>query len=94
MLGVVDHKMPESADDAMMEKSGYVKQSFVVDAAKAAGFELEAESDINANSMDNAEHPKGVWTLPPTLALGEEDQQKYLAIGESNRMTLKFVKPE
>ncbi len=94
VLGVVDHKMPESADDAMMEKSGYVKQSFVVEAAEAAGFKLDAESDINANSMDNAQHPKGVWTLPPTLALGEEDQQKYLAIGESNRMTLKFVKPE
>ncbi|WP_018982330.1 class I SAM-dependent methyltransferase [Salinimonas chungwhensis] len=94
VLGVVDHHLPESADDAMMEKSGYVKQSFVVDAAKAAGFTLEAQSDVNANPMDDAQHPKGVWTLPPTLALGEEDQVQYLAIGESNRMTLKFVKPE
>ncbi|WP_218354178.1 class I SAM-dependent methyltransferase [Alteromonas lipotrueiana] len=93
-LGVVEHELPESADDSKMEKSGYMKRSVVVEAAKAAGFELSKQSDINANTMDTADHPKGVWTLPPSLRLGEQDRAKYLAIGESNRMTLKFVKPE
>ncbi len=94
VLGVVEHEMPSSGSDEDMEKSGYMKRDFVIAAAKAAGFELEASSDINANPMDNASHPRGVWTLPPTLALKDEDRAKYLAIGESNRMTLKFVKPE
>lgn len=94
VLGVVEHELPESAADSDMEKSGYMKRSVVIEAAKAAGFELAAQSDINANSRDNANHPKGVWTLPPSLRLGEQDRAKYLAIGESNRMTLKFVKPE
>lgn len=94
ILGVVEHEMPESGDDSAMKKSGYMKKSVVVDAAKQAGFELAAQSDINANAMDNADHPKGVWTLPPSLALDDKDRDKYLAIGESNRMTLKFVKPE
>lgn len=94
VLGVVEHKLPESGTTEDMKQSGYMKQSYVVAAAQKAGFELQAESDVNANSQDTADHPKGVWTLPPTLALGEEDRAKYLALGESNRMTLKFVKPE
>ncbi|NVK56007.1 MAG: class I SAM-dependent methyltransferase [Alteromonadaceae bacterium] len=94
ILGVVDHRLPESADDSMMESSGYMKQSFVIAAAEKAGFKLVASSEINANPMDTAEHPRGVWTLPPSLRLGEENQAHYLAIGESDRMTLKFMKPE
>ncbi len=94
ILGVVDHELPESAADEAMKSSGYMKKSFVIDAAEAAGFKLVAESDVNANPADNADHAKGVWTLPPSLRLGEEDHAKYLSIGESNRMTLKFIKPE
>lgn len=60
---------------------------------KNAGFKLAAKSEINANAKDTKQHPKGVWTLPPSLRLGDEDRAKYLAIGESDRMTLKFVKP-
>ncbi|MEP1448566.1 MAG: methyltransferase [Paraglaciecola sp.] len=93
IVGVVDHKLPESASDDMQKKSGYMKQSVVVAAAQKAGLTLVAESDINLNPLDSSIHDRGVWTLPPTLALGEKDQAKYLAIGESTRMTLKFVKP-
>jgi len=92
-LGVVEHRLPEERDDEMQKSSGYMKQSVVVELAKKAGFELEASSDINANSLDTADHPKGVWTLPPSLRLGEQDAAKYKAIGESDRMTLKFKKP-
>lgn len=93
VLGVVEHKLPESDSDEKQEKSGYMKQSYVVAAAEKAGFILEAESDINLNSNDTADYKKGVWTLPPSLRLGDEDQAKYLNIGESSRMTLKFIKP-
>jgi predicted methyltransferase len=93
VLGVVEHELPENADDEAMKKSGYMKRSYVVAAAEKAGFELAQSSDVNANPMDTADHPKGVWTLPPSLSLGEQDRDKYLAIGESNRMTLKFKKP-
>ncbi|MDU0113758.1 methyltransferase [Psychrosphaera aquimarina] len=92
VLGVVEHRMPESLDQVENKRSGYMKQSYVIAAAEKAGFKLAATSEINANSKDSAQHPKGVWTLPPRLALGEEDKAKYLAIGESDRMTLKFVK--
>jgi len=62
--------------------------------AERAGFVLEASAEINANPNDSADHPKGVWTLPPNLRLGEQDRAKYLAIGESDRMTLRFRKPK
>ncbi|WP_339720643.1 methyltransferase [uncultured Paraglaciecola sp.] len=93
VLGVVDHKLPESATDEMQKRSGYMKQSAVVAAAKKAGLTLVAESDINLNPLDSSDHEKGVWTLPPSLRLGDKDRAKYLAIGESTRMTLKFIKP-
>ena len=92
-LGVVEHRLPEQSADEMQKSSGYMKQSVVIALAKQAGFELEASSDINANFLDTADHPKGVWTLPPSLRLGEQDAAKYKAIGESDRMTLKFKKP-
>ena len=65
----------------------------LLDWAKKAGFKLLAKSEINANPKDTKNHPKGVWTLPPTLRLNNLDREKYLAIGESDRMTLKFLKP-
>lgn len=92
-LGVVEHRLPESADDALQMSSGYMKVSTVQKLAEKAGFRLVASSEINANPKDTKDHPEGVWTLPPTLELGDKDREKYLAIGESDRMTLKFVKP-
>ena len=92
ILGVVDHRMPENLDQEANKRSGYMKQSYAIAAAEKAGFKLVASSEINANAKDTAQHPRGVWTLPPRLALGEEDQEKYKAIGESDRMTLKFIK--
>jgi predicted methyltransferase len=93
VLGVVDHRLPESRDKAQEKTSGYIKRSTIVALAQKAGFKLAAESEINANPKDTANWEKGVWTLPPTLNQGETDRAKYVAIGESDRMTLKFVKP-
>lgn len=93
VLGVVEHRLPETAPDERQKSSGYVKVSTVKALAEQAGFTLAAESEINANPKDSADWPDGVWTLPPALRLGDKDREKYLAIGESDRMTLKFVKP-
>ena len=90
VLGVVEHRLPEGVDPK--KAVGYVSQSKTIAQAKAAGFTLAASSEINANPKDKAVYPKGVWTLPPVLRLGDEDKAKYMAIGESDRMTLKFVK--
>ena len=92
-FGVVEHRLPESADDARQLTSGYVKVSTVRRLAEAAGFKMVGSSEINANPKDTTDHPKGVWTLPPNYRLGDVDRAKYAAIGESDRMTLKFVKP-
>jgi predicted methyltransferase len=92
-LGVVDHRLPESASDERERSSGYIKVSTVRRLAEAAGFRLAASSEINANPLDSADWPNGVWTLPPVLRLGDQDRARYLAIGESDRMTLRFVKP-
>ena len=93
VLGVVDHRLPETASDERERNSGYIKTSTVRRLAEAAGFRLAASSEINANPKDTADWPDGVWTLPPTYALKDKDRAKYAAIGESDRMTLKFVKP-
>ena len=93
MLGVVEHRAPEGTDKATMKKSGYMTQDYVIELARGAGFILEASSEVNANKKDTANHPKGVWTLPPSLTLGDQDRDRYLAIGESDRMTLRFRKP-
>ncbi|MBQ0755006.1 MAG: class I SAM-dependent methyltransferase [Gammaproteobacteria bacterium] len=92
-LGVVEHR---AAIDTSFEKqieSGYMTEEYVIAQAERAGFILEARSEINANPRDNHDHPAGVWSLPPSLRLGEQDREHYLAIGESDRMTLKFRKP-
>ncbi|MGQ0277897.1 class I SAM-dependent methyltransferase [Sphingopyxis sp. Q841] len=93
VLGVVDHRLPEGMDSALEEKSGYMKRSSVVAFAEAAGFTLAGESEVNANPRDTHDYEKGVWSLPPTLTNKDVDREKYVAIGESDRMTLKFVKP-
>lgn len=93
ILGVVDHRLPEDKDSALEKKSGYIKRSTIVRLATAAGFKLAGETQVNANPKDTHDWPEGVWTLPPTYRLGETDRAKYQAIGESDRLTLKFVKP-
>lgn len=93
ILGVVDHRLPESADDAREKSSGYIKTSTVKRLAQEAGFLLDGESELNANPKDSADWPKGVWTLPPAYREGDVDKARYQAIGESDRMTLRFVKP-
>ena len=92
VLGVVEHRMPAGQKFADNKRSGYFPESLTIKLAEQAGFKLAAKSEVNANPKDTADHPKGVWTLPPSLALKDKDKEKYLAIGESDRMTLKFVK--
>ena len=93
VLGVTDHRAAAGADLAKIKQSGYLPEDVVIKLATDAGFKLEARSEINANPKDTKDYEKGVWTLPPTLELGDKDREKYVAIGESDRMTLKFVKP-
>ncbi|HEU0098923.1 MAG TPA: methyltransferase domain-containing protein [Allosphingosinicella sp.] len=93
-LGVAEHRLPEDADPAREKSSGYIKVSTVRRLAEAAGFRLVASSEINANPADTKDHPNGVWSLPPSLRGKEVDRERFLAIGESDRMTLKFVKPK
>lgn len=91
VLGVVEHRAAAGvADD---DRSGYVGQNQVIALAEAAGFRLDATSEVNANPRDTRDHPNGVWTLPPTNRHDAEDRQQYQAIGESDRMTLRFIKP-
>lgn len=92
ILGVVDHRANPSI--AFDPKSGYVLEKDVIALAQKAGFKLQEKSEINANPKDKTDYPDGVWTLPPRLRLGDKDKEKYQAIGESDRLTLKFVKPK
>ncbi len=93
ILGVVEHRAKPGAGMEVMRTSGYVTEAYVIELAAAAGFELLEKSEINANAKDSTLHPEGVWTLPPEYRLKDTDRAKYSAIGESDRMTLKFVKP-
>jgi predicted methyltransferase len=93
VFGVVAHRGDSRVEQDPKAASGYVNQDYAVALVESAGFELVASAEINANPADTRQHPEGVWTLPPTLALGDVDRDKYAAIGESDRMTLKFVKP-
>ena len=102
VLGVVEHRLPSSQEQDPSAPSGYVHQDYVKGLAEAAGFEFEASSEVNANPADTADHPFGVWTLPPVARTEDRDgntpegfdPERYLEIGESDRMTLKFVKPD
>lgn len=91
VLGVVEHRA--KADVPADDKTGYVGQQQVIAMAKAAGFELASSSEINTNPRDTKDYPNGVWTLPPTNQHDAADEAKFQAIGESDRMTLRFVKP-
>jgi predicted methyltransferase len=92
VLGVVEHRANPGAQDAQA-KNGYVTEEHAIRLAQAAGFRLVAKSEVNANPKDTKDHPRGVWALPPSYALKDADREKYAAIGESDRMTLRFVKP-
>ena len=94
VLGIVEHRAAPGTEQDPKAESGYVTEEYTIELAKKAGFVLDASSEINANPKDTRDHPEGVWTLPPTLSLGDEDREKYVAIGESDRYTLRFRKPE
>jgi predicted methyltransferase len=93
VLGVVEHRGDPSKPQDPKAKSGYVNEQYAIELIQAAGFKLVAKSEINANPNDTKDYEQGVWTLPPVFRLGEKDREKYAAIGESDRFTLKFVKP-
>jgi len=93
VFGIVEHRLPDSKVQDASASSGYMHEKYVIGLAEAAGFKLLAKSEVNANPKDSADHKNGVWALPPTYANKEEDRAKYQAIGESDRMTLKFIKP-
>ena len=94
ILGVVAHRADPGNEQDPKVVSGYVRQDYVIKLAESAGFEFVESGEINANPNDSRDHPEGVWTLPPSLRLKDVDRDKYLAIGESDRMTLKFRKPD
>jgi predicted methyltransferase len=93
VLGLVEHRGKPSTTRAQTKDIGYVPQDDVIKMVEQAGFRLLESSEINANKRDTKDHPNGVWSLPPTLEEKDKDRAKYLAIGESDRMTLKFIKP-
>lgn len=93
VFGIVEHRLPANKTQDAEASSGYMHEKYVIGLAEAAGFKLAAKSEINANPKDTADHENGVWALPPTYTNKDKDRAKYQAIGESDRMTLKFVKP-
>jgi predicted methyltransferase len=93
VLGVVEHRAPEGKGWEEVKGTGYVPVDYVIQLATEAGFVLEEQSEINANPADTKDHPNGVWMLPPSNRHDEAEREKYAAIGESDRMTLRFVKP-
>ena len=93
VLGVVDHRAKPGTSMEVMKKSGYLTEAYVLALAQRAGFVLEESSEVNANPRDTADHPNGVWTLPPSNRHEAGDAARYQAIGESDRMTLRFRKP-
>lgn len=92
ILGVVDHRGRDDLTQEAQMKSGYVRQDYAIALIEKAGFRFAGASEVNANPKDTKDHPAGVWTLPPTYRLKDQDRAKYQAIGESDRFTLKFVK--
>lgn len=93
VLGVEEHRAAPGTSLERIVASGYVPEAYVIEHARAAGFELASRSEANANPRDTKDHANGVWSLPPTLRGGATDRERFIAIGESDRMTLKFVKP-
>jgi predicted methyltransferase len=94
VLGVVEHRGNAAVPQDRKAKSGYVNEDYAIRLIEGQGFKLVGESQVNANPKDTKDYEQGVWTLPPTYRLGDKDRDKYAAIGESDRFTLKFVKPE
>jgi len=94
VLAVEQHRAHPDANPDESAPKGYMPEAWVIQQVEAAGFQLAGKSDINANAKDTKDHPAGVWSLPPSYALGDKDREKYSSIGESDRMTLKFVKPK
>jgi len=92
-LGIVQHRGNDGIDLEQMKRTAYVPEPKVIEMAQAAGFVLDGKSEINANAKDTKDYAGGVWTLPPSFGAGDEDRAKYAAIGESDRMTLRFKKP-
>jgi len=93
VLGVVEHRAKPGSSMEVMETTGYVTEAYVKEIATAAGFEFAGSSEVNSNAKDQTVYPRGVWTLPPSYRLGDKNKAEYTAIGESDRMSLKFVKP-
>lgn len=93
VLGIEQHRAPADADPAQSAAKGYVPEAYLIGILEGLGFKLAGKSEINANPRDTKDYPDGVWTLPPVLRMGDVDRERYVAIGESDRMTLKFVKP-
>ena len=94
VLGVVEHRGNPAVAQDPQAKSGYVNEDYAIKMIEAQGFRLVGSSQVNANPRDTKDYEQGVWTLPPTYRLGAKDHDKYAAIGESDRFTLKFVKPK
>ncbi len=92
VLGVEEHRAPPGSPLEWIMKNGYVPEALMIERAQAAGFVLDARSEVNANPRDSRDHPHGVWSLPPTLRGGDTDRAKYVAIGESDRFTHRYVK--
>ena len=93
VLGVVDNRADPSVAQDPRARNGYVRQDYAIRLIESAGFRLVATSEVNANPLDTRNYPAGVWTLPPAYRLGQIDRARYAAIGESDRFTLKFIKP-
>ncbi|MEH1851244.1 MAG: class I SAM-dependent methyltransferase [Nostoc sp.] len=94
ILGVEEHRALAGISLEESIKTGYMSEDGVIAAVEKAGFKLVGKSEINANPKDTKDYPGGVWTLPPILSQGQKDRQRFLNIGESDRMTLKFIKPK
>lgn len=92
VLGVVQHRAAAGSDIKQAAEKGYVPEAYLIELAESMGFKLVAQSDINANAKDTKDHAKGVWSLPPSYREKDNNREKYRAMGESDRMTLRFVK--
>jgi predicted methyltransferase len=93
VLGIVDHRGRSDLPQEAQTRNGYIRQDYAIALIEKAGFRFAGASEVNANPKDTKDHPEGVWALPPTYRNKDVDRAKYQAIGESDRFTLKFVKP-